>query len=582
MIRKPRYMSILAALLLLPAVAVGADPHPLIDSPALEHPAFGMEPAQKVFDERLLPLWLKVLERNDPELRRLAAGAIGDAHEQGMPGTDAAVAPLLATLNATDQDVKVSIAAAEALIKLDAEQAAPLLLKLNETHGGAVAQLLDPALAKWDYKPARELWNSRIADSAAPAVLRGSAMTSAAAVGDATALSAMRELAQPGRPAALRLAAARAIGTLATSGVEAQARAMARSQAVIDRIVAAEMLESSTASGARRLLRDLAGDASPTVAGAAVQSLKPEELAAEAETLAGRDDTTLRGSAVVILTARADRKAVDTLAGMLSDINPDVRNAARAALQELAGQSSLDAAVRSAVTRQLDASAWQAREQAALLVGQLDHEPAGAKLLDLMRDERHEVRMAAIAALRWLEDDAHNAAILKHLEALMAGGAADDPRDVRMQRLAEIEQLVQTLGLMRYAEAEAALRKFVPKKAPFSSTGRVGAIWALGRILEGQQTSDLAGQFAGRLRDWEGMEPEGGDVRQMAAIGIGMLKANGQVGTLRSFYDGEMLEVPIARACRWSLLQVDPSLDLAEVEQSPSTVGGWFIEPLKE
>src|SRR5262249_38091337 len=111
---------------------------------------------------RLTALWLQALERPESDLRCQAAATIALAHRRGMPGLEVTVAPLLRALDQPEQHPSVRLAAAQALITLDARQAAADLFRHAQTDGIDMRNLVEPALARWDYGPARAAWLERL------------------------------------------------------------------------------------------------------------------------------------------------------------------------------------------------------------------------------------------------------------------------------------------------------------------------------------------------------------------------------------------------------------------------------------
>ena len=125
----------------------------------------------KAFPPRLTSLWLGALERPDNDLKCQAAATIALARRRGMPGLEKAVPALLRALDQPEQHPTVRLAAAQALIALDARKAAPVLFERAGKDGVEMRDLVEPALARWDYKPARAAWlehklgNPRIFDA---------------------------------------------------------------------------------------------------------------------------------------------------------------------------------------------------------------------------------------------------------------------------------------------------------------------------------------------------------------------------------------------------------------------------------
>jgi len=268
------------------------------------------------------------------------------------------------------------------------------------------------------------------------------------------------------------------------------------------------------------------------------------------------------------------------LGDRLGDRNPAIRKFARDRLLEFASDDTLKKSVIDASVRALALDDWRSQEQAAFVVGKLDHEPGSDRLLQIMRDSpRHEPRMAAIAALRWLDVDSTLTPMLAHLKKLASRDIQDF--DERRQLGLEQSQIIETLGLREYREAESHLMIYIPKTAPFFSSARAAAVWSLGHINAGNDDPSLSRQLIGRLSDVNPMEPEAQDVRQQSAIALGRMKVKGAVGALRKFNNMELEGADIVYPCRWALMQItgEPIESLPEREGLASN---WFLEPMRK
>src|SRR5260221_7980271 len=89
----------------------------------------------KVYSTRLKPLWLQALARRDADMQRMAADAIGRAHAAGFPEMEEAIPALVPVLTAPASRPAVRLAAARALVLLDAKAAAPQLAACAEKYG---------------------------------------------------------------------------------------------------------------------------------------------------------------------------------------------------------------------------------------------------------------------------------------------------------------------------------------------------------------------------------------------------------------------------------------------------------------
>src|SRR5690348_3912408 len=130
----------------------------VIDSPMYKLPDVPVPPEVKVFPEGARELWLRALQRPEADMKCKAAEAITDAHRRGIKGFEKSIPALIAVLDEKDQRASVRLAAARALVTLEAKEAAESLFRQAQAGTGDLRNLVEPMLAKWDYRPARATW----------------------------------------------------------------------------------------------------------------------------------------------------------------------------------------------------------------------------------------------------------------------------------------------------------------------------------------------------------------------------------------------------------------------------------------
>jgi HEAT repeat protein len=579
-----------AAALALAAPAGAFDD--LIDSPMYRRPDLPVPTVVSVFPDAARGLWLRALDRPEAETRARAADMFGLARRRGATGLEVAVPRLVAELDRDGQDPTVRLAAARALVALDARDAAPALLKQARAGGVELRGQIEPALAKWGFAPARAAWLERLqAPEAAPrsAIL---AMQCLADVGETKACDRLRALALARTtPAPIRLAAARALGRLRGDGLEADAAGLARDGAAVgltDRLVAASLLSTHRGDRAVALLTRLARDPEPAVATVAVArllALDAKHVIPLADGLLASPDPGLRGLGIAALRREPAADRLKPLADRLDDRHPDVRVAAREALREVAGRAQLRPAVLAEASRILAAESWRGQEQAAILVARLGHRPAAGRLVELLTAARPEVYITAAWALRTLDVPETLPAVLRHVEAEVARQLAGTPADGRDAPTGLVEhqlsQLNQFLGTRKYAPADTVLREFVPKRTEkLGPEARAAGIWALGLLHEGKADDRLAAALEGRLRDIGSIPPEDDRCRRMSALTIGRLKAAGPLPALREFaHDRKPAFDMVANACAWAIERITGE-PVPPAETFRRAQLDWFIRPL--
>lgn len=558
----------------------------IIDSPMYRLPPLPAPPVDLVFSSRMKELWLRALKRPEVDMKLKAAETIALARQRGMKEREPFVAPLLAELNRADQVDTVRLAIARALIAVDARQAAADLFRQAETGTTELRQVIEPALARWNYLPARAMWLERLRQSRseAPRSLL-LAIECLGVVGEPQALPQLRAMVRDERVSApLRREAARALPMLAADGLEMDAdqlSAEAGPHGSVSRWAAAALLRRHRSPGALAILRRLAIDAEPAIAvlaGTRLLEIDAQLIGPYVAQYLGSEDPGLRSLGVDILQRLPSADHIHLLAERLNDVHPDVRTRARQHLLELAQK---DGSIRAEGMRVLATGTWQGLEQAAILLAQLEHKPAWQRLAQLLAHERREVFVTAAWALRKLAEPlslpmVHDFVAAKVKFRLSGKPPPDLARDWTDHQLAQLNQL---LGQLRYRPAARLLRTFVPKGIALGGESRAAALWALGFIHENKAPPDLATELLERLNDVAGVPPEDARVRWMAAIALGRMKAANMLAGLKKLFDPPMpTEDPVHTACGWAIQQItgEPMRAAQPIQRSRRD---WFLVP---
>lgn len=594
--RRGSCRTLLPLLMLLAVAAPARAWEPLIDSVMYHQPDPPAARLVTVFPDRLRELWLEALRRPEADSQCRAALTIALAHRRGMKGLEATVPDLVAALERPDGHPDVRLAAARAIIELDARDAAAALFRLVRAGDGDLCRLVEPALARWDYRPARDLWLERLGRPDDPGGGLILAIDGLAAVREERAVPALRSLTLSAatRPP-VRLAAARALGAIRTSGGEADARTLigeAPAGGVVTRLAAAGLLRRHQGEDAVRLLRELAGDAEPAVAAAALARLVEIDPALAVPLLdraLASPGVEVRSLAVTVLARQPGGDHLRRLGDRLADPHPAVRVQARRALHELAGRAEHREAVIREGERLLAAADWRSQEQAALLLAQLGHRPAAGRLVELLPSRRAEVAVAAAWGLRRL---AVAETLPPALEFFRTPRPVGPDGGVGVPAAAvdqQLSQLGQFFGESRYRPADATLRLLISRAGGGREGGparlaggeaRAAAIWALGLFHEGQPNLQLLKNLEGRLSDVN--TPAGNEderVRWMAAVTLGRMGAKEALPVLRRFSFGKPSTDAVSNACLWAVSRITgeaiPPAGTVEV-----VAGDWPLSPL--
>ncbi len=579
----PTALVALAGLVLgvLPRIGTGGEPLE-VDSIMNRDPVIENPELVRIYPQRLKPLWVAALGRPETELKRLAATSIALAEGGGMAGLGETAGPLMRVLDDADQPPVVRRAAAGALVALDARQAAALLMKRAAEHL-ELAQIAEPALARWDYVPVRAVWLRRLEqpnESRRRTIL---AMRGLATVGETGAAGRLLDLAiDANGPADLRLEAARAVARLQTSGLEAPAEKLKTRRtpaALLDRLVAATLLAHHESEAAIAVLTDSAVDPQAAVAIVALGhlfELDPKLVLPLVDRTIGSGDAKIRGVVARTLAACPSPERIARLGPMLDDPHPQVRRFVQSALAELAARPELRPAVTEQVEQMLGTDHWRGLEQAIFVAVALDDEPACDRIVELLDFTRPEVFIAAAWALGRLAVPRTRQAMLAKLQRETERKLGGEYPYNRVDE--QLAQLAQSLGMMKYVPADAVLRHYIPKGGPFDSPARSAAIWALGHLHADRPDAALAKALAGRLADVEGMMPEAFDVRTMSAISLGRMKAEDTLDTLRRFRRLETPQTACGYACGWAIHQITGEA-IPRVEPKRVLETNWFLVP---
>lgn len=562
-----------------------------VDDAMLAGVALPRATVKTVFSPELAPLWLEAVARPDAETRRMALDTISIAAERGMPGWNAA-ADRLRELLRSDRDPSVRRSAARALVAIDARDAADDLLAACERDGLLVALVVEPALARWRHPGMREAWRARLDDPSAERAglllaIDAVRVTEDAAAGDAL-LAIVRSRSHD---AALRLAAAAAVGQVGPRGLSAVAEEFVGELAGqhgastgLGGLLAVRLLGSQSDEKAVEILERLARDPEPAVATAAIarlDAIRPAPALPIAKASLESADAGLRRTAATLVARPADRDTVELLGPLLSDRNPSLRRFVTEQFVALGRDDALRAAVAEQAVNILAGEDWRGIEQAALVLGSIDHEPAAARLVELLAHPREEVAVTAAWALRKLQAADALGPMLARAEELERLTLAKTPV---AHGDGQASQLHQAFGEAGYRAAEPLLRRHLAGPTMLGpdrpEAARAAAVWALGLLYAGHPDPGFASLLVARLAAEESTPAELPLVRRMAAVALGRMQAVEQLPTLRDWAGRSGVGSEIGYACFWSIERLTGE-PIPEIPAGEKTAIGWFLEPLE-
>jgi len=542
-------------------------------------------PEELRIQQGLAPLWQQALARPESDLQRLAAESVARASELGFKGFDAA-APVLVQILANNQAHPAArYAAAHALVALNDPAAAPVLFDATRDGGSELRQIVEPALAAWNFESIRPVWIDRLAD---PHPRRRELVLACAGLARTRVEEAVPSLVSialsPIRPADVRLAAARAAGEIVPSGLEQHAQALRSGTAdqvtVVRRLCAVGLLTRHQSEDAQRQLAELGRDPDPAVAAAALNvllSIDPVLVLPLVEESLRNPDSKVRQCGVDAYVAVPTPERMVRLADLLDDPHIAVRGNVREALFRLAGRPELDAAIRGSAVDVLGRDSWRGQEQALLLLGALDHEVAAPRCVELLEAKRPEVMSTAAWALRML-------AVPDTLPAMFDTAQRQTALRLKGEAAPGVDHqvgfLFEAMGRMGHREAEPLMRQYIPKNFSLGWYSRCAAIWALGLFHAGELDEELAAQLIERLRDAFSMPAELQDVRLACAITLGRMGADSALPSLREFLVPGAVD-PFNLRLRWAVMTLTgEDIPLPTVVERYIT--GWFLEPTSD
>lgn len=361
-----------------------------------------------------------------------------------------------------------------------------------------------------------------------------------------------------------RLAAARALGNVQESGLEPLARDILNSDLPQPELLAISLLNRHNSSAAIQICQDILtrelGDDTDTAAHAAAYQIivqaEPELARQLAAKLREHPDSNVRLAVVEHLTNLGDFAALKVQGFSLRDSNGLVRRTVRANMLKHYGQSEeAQKFVIQVIGHYLDGDFAEGAEQALVMAVQLGLNRAATRIAPLLEHPEPRVHVRAAWALQELaKGDAIIALLMPEARRLTEKIAAGNSH-ITHDEESKLAFLFGAIGRNKYRPADEMLRKFVPKNGQLMREAtRASAIWALGKIWEGSQNQELAGQLAGRALDGDPNDPEANIVKYTAAIAVGMIGDAATIKRLERVPESKPL--PIGYAKEWALEQL--------------------------
>ncbi len=535
-------------------------------------------------DPRYVPLFDRTLrEIDNDELLETAAISLARIAEEKLQDISGSSDILLKHLE-SHSSLRVRFACARALVNGDLEESAAVLLKMDESASDAQRLWLDPALARWKFASAADVWTRRLVAENETTVAVSLACDGLAALGDPQALDLLLAVIH-GKllPYEKRRAAAKAICVLAPDIALAEAKLLTGGS-VLERLLGVELLSSANPD-AHAGLFSLCTDASDGVASAAWMALfrlNPETLITALPAGRSHRDAVIRMTAARTMRLFPDTERAGWLLALLSDKHLEVRNVAREMSFLMAEElASLRDPIIAMAGDTLTANSenWQGIEQSLLLLGQLRAVHFSDRCIPLLEHPRNEVLVTAAWLLHLFPDPAVEEAVRKHLmrneEMLKNSATAPAGADIGEQS----SYLIQYAGLMRLKDMQAFLTPNFSKAEPGGQIKRAAAMWTLGLLHENDPDPELTTSYIGRVADRIAAPPEWPQVRRMSAVALGLIRAKTAVPGLLEAYKVDPVETVIPDSARWALGMIGEAPP-EPVKPLSLQVGGWKLSPV--
>ena len=541
-------------------------------------------PNSKKLDDRYVPLFERTLrDVADDELLETAALSLARVAEGKMQNIETAADILLKHLE-SHKNQSVRFACARALANAEYTSSAAAMLALDPETDDAERLWIDPALTRWKYAPAAEVWRKRLINDSLTAVAVSLACEGLVALNDSQASEPLRTVLNNRRLIyEKRFAAAKALCAIAPETAFLASVEYITGN-VSERILAVQLLSSQRSQSLAKLLV-LCADNSDGVASAAWQAmfrLNPDGLFPALDSGRSHRDAFIRMTTARVMRQFPTPERALWLHEQLSDKHLEVRNVARemsvlVAQEQPTLRDSIVAMAGDLIAA--DPENWQGIEQSLLLLGQLHGEQFSERCIPLLEHPRNEVLVTAGWLLHLFPDAKVEPAVRQHLTRNDGMLKAPETAPAGAYLGHQSAYLIQYAGLMRLKDLQPFLEPNFKKSEPGGNEKRSAAMWAMGLMNENDPVPELTKSFLDRLADRSGMMPEQMPIRRMSAVSLGILRAKSAAPGLVEAYKLDPVEAVIPDSAQWSLGMIGEPM-LAPTVGVSNLIGGWKLNPI--
>lgn len=443
-----------------------------------------------------------------------------------------------------------SAASSMAANQAEIEQVWELVKDRPRLHPAVERELLE-----WKSAVALPVWRSRLQSAAGSQSARLTAMEGLALVGEADDRKMVSDaVVSPATLPPVKLACAERLGETTTMGLEDVAEQLASSSEPLASSLAIQLIRNHSSEKAVALQEKILKDGSPIAQAAAYAAIanrdpaKARELAFE---LMKHPEVNLRMTAVNVLGAVEDLRAMKVQALALDDENLQIRELVRKNLTECAKNPAFRSTVNNVISHFLRGEAWEGNEQAIHLAAVLKQSERQEQIVAFLDHPQPRVAIRAAWALKELKLEAQTLDAVFQVAKRLSGVLEND-KALSIEEQMQLAFLFEALGVHRYEAASGMLELYIPRFV-MPNIPRVAAIYGLGHIWSGKPNSGLGNALAGRMLEG-GSDPEENTVRYASTIAIGRMGDPSLKPRLDSLE--ELPPSALGKAKQWALQQL--------------------------
>lgn len=434
---------------------------------------------------------------------------------------------------------------------------------------------VEERLIEWKSPLALESCRSCVKESSATKESLLIAAKGLAALGDASDVSALETLFRDRRyPLGVRYAAAQGISRIDSKKalelldeIEAgkiygatknDKEAKAESGPVWDYWLAtAYLIGTNETDRTRSLLIEAlqkGSDVARAIALNRLGQMSAEEFKKQLDSVRNDPEINVRLEVLSFLSSHVDESAIIVLGEYLGDDQPRVREKARNELLKIADNAEQRPIVEREVSKALKGEKWWQVEQALIAATSLGMKDEEMQFVALLNHSQPEVYVTAAWALRVLAHSPEGIAKMVELvksetDRFFGGELADEPVYHR------VGHLIEGLSMRKVPEARASIQRYVKKNQAVGMASRMGALWGIGKYLEGKPDQKLADDYIFIIYDKMGFGAEFGVMRYCAMIGLGNMADPYTKQKIVELEEGDVS--PMASAKKWALERIE-------------------------